>query len=213
MKVTAEDRFDLTLSPHGRSDTVGDLRENWEGVDDLCIWREVSVRQIHDFCPIIWSCLLFWIIFFLVYYYILDFTILYTIVYNVSYTILYTIVYWTILFCIHYFVYTRRQWQPTPVLLLGKSHGRSLVGCSPWGRLESDITEWLQFHFSLSCIAEGNGNPTLCSCLENPRDAGAWWAAIYGVTQSWTQLKQLSSSSSSNHWTAREVQNKTALKQ
>ena len=93
-------------------------------------------------------------------------------------------------------MYWRRQWQPTPVLLHGKSHGRrSLVGCSPWGRWESDTTERLHFHFSLSCIGEGNGNPTQCSCLENPRDGGAWWAAFYGVTQIWTQLKQLSSSS------------------
>ena len=90
----------------------------------------------------------------------------------------------------------RRQWQPTPVLLPGKSHGwRSLVGCSPWGREESDMTERLHFHFSLSCIGEGNGNPLQCSCLENPRDGGAWWAAIYGVAQSWTRLKRLSSSS------------------
>ena len=81
----------------------------------------------------------------------------------------------------------RRQWHPTPVLLPGKSHGwRSLVGCSPWGREESDMTEQLHFHFSLSCIGEGNGNPLQCSCLENPRDGGAWWAAVYGVTQSWT---------------------------
>ena len=66
-------------------------------------------------------------------------------------------------------------WHPTPVLLPGKSHGwRSLVGCSPWGREESDTTEWLHFDFSLSCIAEGNGNPLQCSCLENPRDGGAW---------------------------------------
>ena len=92
----------------------------------------------------------------------------------------------------------RRQWQPTPVLLPGKSHGqRSLVGCSPWGRKESDTTERLRFHFSLSCIREGNGNPLQCSCLENPRDGGAWWAAVYGVAQSWTCLKRLSSSSSS----------------
>ena len=92
----------------------------------------------------------------------------------------------------------RRQWYPTPVLLPGKSHGRrSLVGCSPWGREESGTTEWLHFQFPLSCIGEGNGNPIQCSCLENPRDRGAWWAAVYGVTQSWTQLKQLSSSSSS----------------
>ena len=75
--------------------------------------------------------------------------------------------------------------------------GRSLVGCSPWGRTESDMTERLQFHFSLLCIGEGNGNPLQCSCLENPRDRGAWWAAVYGVAQSWTRLKWLSSSSSS----------------
>ena len=68
------------------------------------------------------------------------------------------------------------------VLLPGKSHGwRSLVGCSPWGRKGSDTTERLPFHFSLSCIGEGNGNPLQCSCLENPRDGGAWWAAVYGV--------------------------------
>ena len=92
----------------------------------------------------------------------------------------------------------RRQWHPTPVLLPGKSHGRrNLVGCSPWGRWESDMTERLHFHFSLSCIGEGNGNPLQCSCLENPRDGGAWWAAVYGVAQSQTRLKRLSSSSSS----------------
>ena len=92
----------------------------------------------------------------------------------------------------------RRQWQPTPVLLPGKSHGwRSLVGCSPWRREESDMTERLHFDFSLSCIGEGNGNPLQCSCLENPRDGGAWWAAVYGVAQGQTQLKRLSSSSSS----------------
>ena len=85
----------------------------------------------------------------------------------------------------------------TPVLLPGKSHGwRSLVGCSPWGRKESDTTEWLPFHFSLSGIGEGNGNPLQCSCLENPRDGGAWWAAVSGVAQSRTRLKRLSSSSS-----------------
>ena len=93
----------------------------------------------------------------------------------------------------------RRQWHPTPVLLPGKSHGRrSLVGCSPWGREESDTTERLHFHFSLSRIGEGNGNPLQYSCLENPRDGGAWWAAIYGVAQSRTRLMRLSSSSSSS---------------
>ena len=136
----------------------------------------------------------------------------------------------------------RRHWHPTPVLLPGKSHGqRSLVGCGPWGLEESDTTEWLPFHFSLSCIGEGNGNPLQCSCLENPRDGesgrlpsmgshrvghdwsnlacmhdwrrkwqpapvflpgesqgrGDWWAAVYGVAQSRTRLKWLSSSSSS----------------
>ena len=92
----------------------------------------------------------------------------------------------------------RRQWHPTPVLLPGKSHGRrSLVGGSPWGRCESDTTERLHFHFSLSCSGEGNGNPLQCSCLENPRNGEDWWAAIYGVAQSRTRLKWLSSSSSS----------------
>ena len=91
----------------------------------------------------------------------------------------------------------RRWWHPTPVLLPGKyQRQRSLVGCGPWGCEGSDTTERLPFHFSLSCIGEGNGNPLQCSCLENPRDGGAWWAAIYGVTQSWTRLKWLSSSSS-----------------
>ena len=89
----------------------------------------------------------------------------------------------------------RGQWHPTPVLLPGKSHGwRSLVGSVPWGRYESVTTEWLHFHFSLSCIGEGNGNPLQCSCLENPRDGGAWWAAVCGVTQSRIRLKWLSSS-------------------
>ena len=89
----------------------------------------------------------------------------------------------------------RRQWHPTPVLLPGKSRGRrSLEGCSPWGRWGSDTTERLPFQFSLSCIGEGNRNPLQCSCLENPRDGGAWWAAVYGVAQSRTRLKWLSSS-------------------
>ena len=91
----------------------------------------------------------------------------------------------------------RRRWHPTPVLLPGKSHGqRSLVGCSPCGGEELDMTERFHFHFLLSCIGEGNGNPFQCSCLDNPRDGGAWWAAISGVAQSRTKLKQLSSSSS-----------------
>ena len=103
-------------------------------------------------------------------------------------------------------VYQRRQWHPTPVILPGKSHGwRSLVGCSPWGHKESDTTERLCFHFSLSCVGEGNGNPLQCSCLENPRDGGACWAAISGVSQSRTRLKWLSSSSSSSVYTASQV--------
>ena len=88
----------------------------------------------------------------------------------------------------------RRQRHPTPVLLPGESQGRrSLVGCSPWGSEQSDMTERLPFDFSLLCIGVGNGNPLQCSCLENPRDGGAWWAAVYGVAQSWTRLKRLSS--------------------
>ena len=90
---------------------------------------------------------------------------------------------------------------PTPILLPGKSHGRkSLVGCSPCGWEESDTAEWLHFHFSLSCIGEGNGNPLQCSYLESPRDGGAWWAAVYEVAQSRARLKQLSSSSTLDAW-------------
>ena len=98
----------------------------------------------------------------------------------------------------------RRQWHPTPVLLPGKSHGwRSLVGCSPWGRKESDVTGWLHFHFSLSCIGEGNGNPLQCSCLENPRDREPGGLQSMG-SQSRTRLKWLSSSSSSSSSLNRE---------
>ena len=97
-------------------------------------------------------------------------------------------------------LFQRRQWHPTPVFLPGKSHGwRSLVGCSPWGCCELVATERLHFHFSLSHTGEGDGNPLQCSCLENPRDGGACWAAVYGVAQSRTRLKRLSSSSSSSH--------------
>ena len=86
-----------------------------------------------------------------------------------------------------YQINRRGQWCPTPVLLPGKSHGwRSLVGCNPCGRKESDTTERLHFLFSLPCPGEGNGNPLHCSCLENPRDGGAWWAAVCGVAESWT---------------------------
>ena len=82
------------------------------------------------------------------------------------------------------------------------SHSSTLAWRIPWmeepGRLQSmgslrDTTERLHFHFSLSCFGEGNGNPLQCSCLENPRGGGAWWAAVYGVTQSRTRLKRLSS--------------------
>ena len=76
------------------------------------------------------------------------------------------------------------------------------------GSLKSDTTERLHFHFSLSCIGEGNGNPLQCSCLENPRDGGAWWAAVCGVAQSWTRLKRLSSSSMYEYerWTIRKAE-------
>ena len=106
--------------------------------------------------------------------------------------------FYSLVFSLCYGYYNRRrQWHPTPVLLPGKSHGRrSLLGCSPWGRYKSDTTERLHFHFSLSCIGEGNSNQLQCSCLENPRDGGAWWAAVYGVAKSQIQPKRLSSSSS-----------------
>ena len=89
-----------------------------------------------------------------------------------------------------------RQWHPTPVLLPVEYHGRrSLVGCSSWGwRVSND---WMT-SLSLSCIGEGNGNSLQCSCLENPMDRGAWWAAVYGVEQCRTWLKRLSRSSSSS---------------
>ena len=75
------------------------------------------------------------------------------------------------------------------MLLPGEYQGwRSLVGCHPWGRWGSGTTERLHFHFSLSCIGEGNGNPLQCYCLENPMDGGAWWAAVHGVTESQTWL-------------------------
>ena len=92
------------------------------------------------------------------------------------------------------------------------AHSSTLAWKIPWtkepgrlqsmGSLESDTTEQLHFHFSLSCIGEGNGNPFQCSCLENPREGGAWWAAVYGIAQSWTRLKRLSSRSCKRrrHW-------------
>ena len=83
-------------------------------------------------------------------------------------------------------------WHPTPVLLPGESHGqRNLVGCSPWGCEESDTTERLHFHFSLSYIGEGNGNPLQCSCLENPRDGepgGLLSMGSHRVRQNWSDL-------------------------
>ena len=104
---------------------------------------------------------------------------------------------WVLSFCVCLrLFFQRKQWQATPVLLPRKSHGwRSLVGCSPWGSYKLDVTERLHFYFSLSHNGEGNGNPLQCSCLENPRDGRAWWAAVYGVAQSRTRLKRLSSSS------------------
>ena len=86
----------------------------------------------------------------------------------------------------------RRQWHPTPVLLPGKSHGRrSLVGCSPWGREESDTTECLHFHFSLSCIGEGNGNPLQCSCWRIPgtgEPGGLPSMGLHRVGHDWSDL-------------------------
>ena len=100
------------------------------------------------------------------------------------------------------FMHWRGKWQPTSVFLPGESQGQgSLVDCCPWGRWELDMTQWLHFHFSLSCLGEGNGNPLQCSCLENPRDGRAWKTAVYGVAQGRTWLKWLSSSSSSSRIT------------
>ena len=92
-------------------------------------------------------------------------------------------------------------------------HSSTLAWKIPWTEEPSWLPEWtwlsdftFNFHFPLSCIGEGNGNPLQCSCLENSRDGGAWWAAVYGVTQSWTRLTWLSSSSSSR------VKNRTRLR-
>ena len=107
------------------------------------------------------------------------------------------------------FMHWRRKWQLTPVFLPGESQGQgNLVGCRLWGRTESDTTDATLAAAAastsclsssiLSCIGDRNGNPLQCSCLENPRDWGSWWAAVYGVTQSRMQLKRLSSSGSSS---------------
>ena len=98
--------------------------------------------------------------------------------------------------------FTRLLWEKAMA-----THSCTLAWKIPWaeepsrlqsmGSLQSDTTERLHFHFSLSCIGEGNGNPLQCSCLENLRDGGAWWAAVYGVAQSQIRLKRLGSSSSS----------------
>ena len=122
---------------------------------------------------------------------------------------------WVISLSLFTFMHWRRKWQPTPVFLPGESQGHwSLVGCSPWGRWELDTTQCLHFHFSLSCIGEGNGNPLQCSCLENPRGIGAWWAAVHGshrVGHDWNDLAAaaaaetyfsglLSTSPDGQHW-------------
>ena len=86
------------------------------------------------------------------------------------------------------------------------------MGYSPWDPEESDMTERLHFDFSLSCIGEENGNALQYSCLENPRDGGDWWAAVYGVAQSWTQLMRLSSSSSSSS-SSRDRREKEIIKE
>ena len=87
------------------------------------------------------------------------------------------------------------QWRPLQSSCLENPMDGGAWWAAVHGVAESGTTEWLPFHFSLSCIGEGNGNPLQCFCLENPRDGGAWWATIYGVAQSRTRLKWLSSSS------------------
>ena len=89
-------------------------------------------------------------------------------------------------------LFWRRQWHPLQYSCLENPIDRGAW----WAAVNGAATERLHFHFSLSCIGEGNGNPLQCSCLENPRDGGAWWAAVYGVAQIRTRLKRLSSSSS-----------------
>ena len=95
-------------------------------------------------------------------------------------------------FILRYNQLQRRQWQPTPIFLPGKSHGRrNLVGCSPWCCNESDTSKQLPFHFSLSCIGEGNDNPLQWGILENPRDGGAWWLPsmwLHRVGHDWNDL-------------------------
>ena len=106
-----------------------------------------------------------------------------------------------------------KQWHPLQHSCLeNTTDGGSLAGYSPWGHTESDTTERLPFHFSLSCTGEGNGNPLQGSCLEYPRDGGAWWAAVCGVTWSQTQLKWLSSSSSSSQSLIRDSNHEIKIK-
>ena len=100
------------------------------------------------------------------------------------------------------FMHWRRKWQPTPVFLPGESQGqRSLVGCSPWGRKESNTTKRLPFHFSLSHIGEGNGSPLQCYCLENPRDGepgGLPSMGLHRVGHDWSNLAAAAWSNSSS---------------
>ena len=99
---------------------------------------------------------------------------------------------YTTFFCLSNLLSQRRQWHPTPVRLPGKSQGqRSLVGCSPWGCYESDTTEQLHFHFLVSCVGRGNGNPLQYSCLENPRDVepgGLPSMGLHRVGHDWSDL-------------------------
>ena len=110
-----------------------------------------------------------------------------------------------------FYFFMKRQWHPTPVLLPGKSHGwRSLVGCSPWAREESDATERLHFHFLLSCTGEGNGNPLQCSCLENPRDGepgGLPSKGSHRVEYDWSDLAAAAATYSSHRKTIQGYHN------
>ena len=113
------------------------------------------------------------------------------------YIYVYTCVCIYIIYICNIYIYMEKAMAPHSSTLAWKIPWTDgLVGCSPWGRKESDTTEQLHFPFSLSCIGEGNGNPLQYSCLKNPRDRGAWWAAVYGIAQSRTRLTRLSSSSS-----------------
>ena len=167
----------------------------WEVMDKLKTGKYL-LKQIHFFIFIflyfIFSIFqtLFLLFFFPATYYpisqLQSFILFYLVHLDLQYIMIHLVLY---LLYLCFLMCWRRQWHPIPVLLPGKSHGRrSLVGCSPWGHWGSDMTEWLHFHFSLSCMGEGIGNPLQYSCIENSMEREAQWVTIHWVAKSWTQL-------------------------